>query len=114
MKTKETYQWRPFGFYVDEKDDKDTPYSFFEVRNYQAEQEGIFLALLNHEYDITIEVPQKRSVVTLNYFKILTLKNDKESIQFDELLNNVCFSVFCHCNFGLFLVYFYLFFVFVF
>ena len=66
---------------------KDVPYSFPEVRNYQAEQEGIFLTLLNQEYDITIEVPQKRSVVTLNYFKIVTLKNERETIQFDQLLS---------------------------
>lgn len=85
--TPHTLQLKQLGFDgYNLKDEKDTPYSFFEVRNYQAEQEGVFLALLNHEFEITIEVPQKRSVVTLNYFKILKLQNDKEIIEFDELL----------------------------
>ena len=72
---------------------KETPYCFQEVRNYQAEQEGVFLALLNKEYTITLEVPQKRSVVSLNYFKIIGFENETETIRFDELLANKLMSM---------------------
>ncbi|KAL7719659.1 Uncharacterized protein QTN25_003357 [Entamoeba marina] len=69
--------------YVDEKN---SPYGFYNVRNYQAQQEGIFIVLLNQEYDITIEAPQKKSVVSLNYLRIHSVSNSNETIEFGNVL----------------------------
>ena len=68
------------------KSQRETYYCFYQVRNYQAEQEGIFLALLNHEYTITLKVPQKKSVVSLNYFRIVSFVNENEKIFFEDEL----------------------------
>ncbi|EDR30001.1 hypothetical protein EDI_190600 [Entamoeba dispar SAW760] len=61
-------------------------YSFREIRNYQSEQESVLLALLNKFYDITFTAHKKQSLVTVPFFRILTLDGPVDSIQFKELI----------------------------
>ena len=52
--------------------------AFSVLRNYQTQQQAIFIAVLNQFYDIFIEFPKKKSVVSLPFLKILKLQNDDE------------------------------------
>ncbi|KAL7720997.1 Uncharacterized protein QTN25_002198 [Entamoeba marina] len=70
------------------KSKHENPYDFFHTRNSQAIQEGILLGLLNQHFDIVIEAPQKKSVVTLNYYTIIHLYNSSEYINFTNTLTN--------------------------
>ncbi|ELP87983.1 hypothetical protein EIN_418620 [Entamoeba invadens IP1] len=71
------------------EEDKENPYSFFQVRNYQAQQEAVFLTILNQEYDVVLEVPQKKSVIALSYFRVIRLKSPERNIEFGSELNSL-------------------------
>ncbi|ELP93270.1 hypothetical protein EIN_056450 [Entamoeba invadens IP1] len=60
-------------------------YSFREIRNYQSEQECVLLALLNQFYAITFTAHKKQTLVTVPFFRILTIE-DKDPIYFKELI----------------------------
>ncbi|ELP92195.1 hypothetical protein EIN_381720 [Entamoeba invadens IP1] len=60
-------------------------YSFREIRNYQSEQECVLLALLNQFYGLTFTPHKKQTLVTVPFFRILTIK-DKDTIYFKELI----------------------------
>ena len=44
---------------------------FQKSRNYQTEQQGVFIGLLSMFYDITVEHPRKKSKITLPFFTVM-------------------------------------------
>ncbi|EDR27731.1 hypothetical protein EDI_104220 [Entamoeba dispar SAW760] len=64
--------------------------AFFKLRNYQVYQQGILLALLNKHFEITLQIPTKRSVVTRQYFKINELRRGNDSIKVEEYVEQRC------------------------
>ena len=65
-------------------------HSFRKARNYQTEQQAVFIALLNLGYDIEIIRPQRRSHMTHSFLKINALINNRtgDAIDFHTLLQN--------------------------
>ena len=59
---------------------------FRRTRNYQTEQQSLFIGLLNMVYNITIDHPRKRSKITLPFFTITRISTDKEVIELKEIL----------------------------
>ncbi|ELP91659.1 hypothetical protein EIN_206760 [Entamoeba invadens IP1] len=74
----------------EEKDDKPKEdievksQGFRKSRNYQTEQQGVFIALLNMFYDVTIEHPRKKSKITLPFFTVIKIESDEEAIDVRE------------------------------
>lgn len=61
-------------------------YSFREIRNYQSQQEAIYLGLLNKTFDIVFIAHKKPGLVTIPFFRILRLVNETETVGFKELI----------------------------
>ncbi|ELP93348.1 hypothetical protein EIN_057330 [Entamoeba invadens IP1] len=61
-------------------------YSFREIRNYQSEQEAVLIGLLNMFYDVTFTAHKKQMLITVPFFRILTLENYGDPIFFRELI----------------------------
>ena len=61
-------------------------YSFREIRNYQSQQECIYMAMLNKQFDIVFVSHKKPGLITIPFFRILRLVNDRETIGFKELI----------------------------
>ncbi|KAL7712389.1 BAG domain-containing protein [Entamoeba marina] len=62
-------------------------HGFRVSRNYQTEQQGIMLGLLNIHYNLVIDHPQKRSLYTLPFLKINRLENNKQKVLFPECID---------------------------
>ena len=62
---------------------------FSSIRNYQTQQQAIFLAILNQYYDIFIEFPKKKSIVSLPFLKIIKLQNEKEIVNFHDCITSI-------------------------
>ncbi|KAL7713699.1 BAG domain-containing protein [Entamoeba marina] len=65
------------------------PNTFSAIRNFQTQQQGILLGLLSLHYDICIEAPKKKSVVTQPFLKVIKLCNDKECIPVGEIVSSI-------------------------
>ncbi|KAL7712429.1 TATA-binding protein-associated phosphoprotein [Entamoeba marina] len=63
-------------------------YSFKDVRNYQTEQECVYLALLSQYFDIIIQAPNKRCVVTSPFFRMLSVSSGNDVIGINDFINN--------------------------
>ena len=61
-------------------------YSFRDTRNYQSQQECIYMALINRYFDISFIPHKKQSLVTVPFFRILKLNNEEDMIGFKELI----------------------------
>ena len=61
-------------------------YSFREIRNYQSQQESIYMSLINRTFDIVFISHKKPGLVTIPFFRILKLVNDNETIPFKEVV----------------------------
>ncbi|EMS13820.1 TATA-binding protein-associated phosphoprotein, putative [Entamoeba histolytica HM-3:IMSS] len=64
--------------------------AFFKLRTYQVYQQGVLLVLLNNHFEITLQIPTKRSVVTHQYFKINELRRGNDSIKVEEYVEQRC------------------------
>ncbi|EKE39218.1 hypothetical protein ENUP19_0003G0054 [Entamoeba nuttalli] len=64
--------------------------AFFKLRTYQVYQQGVLLVLLNNHFEITLQIPTKRSVVTRQYFKINELRRGNDSIKVEEYVEQRC------------------------
>ncbi|KAL7719488.1 TATA-binding protein-associated phosphoprotein [Entamoeba marina] len=62
-------------------------YSFKDVRNYQTEQECVYLAMLSNYFDLTIQAPSKRCVVTSPFFRMTSVSNGEDCIMLNDLIN---------------------------
>lgn len=62
---------------------------FSAIRNYQTQQQSILLALLNQSFDILIELPKKKSIVSLPFLKIVKLQNENEIINFNDVITGI-------------------------
>ena len=60
---------------------------FRRTRNYQTEQQSLFIGLLNMVYNITIDHPRKRSKITLPFYNITRITTDKEVIELKEIMS---------------------------
>ena len=60
---------------------------FRRTRNYQTEQQSLFIGLLNMVYNITIDHPRKKSKITLPFFSITRISTDKEVIELKEIMS---------------------------
>ena len=60
---------------------------FRRTRNYQTEQQSLFIGLLNMVYNVTIDHPRKRSKITLPFFCITRISTDKEVIELKEIMS---------------------------
>ena len=65
-------------------------YTFKEIRNYQAQQQAIFLALLNRVYDVHVQQQVKRSLVTLPFFRVEELRSDTDVIRVNDFVETRC------------------------
>ncbi|EDR26796.1 hypothetical protein EDI_252610 [Entamoeba dispar SAW760] len=64
-------------------------YSFKENRDYQSEQESLFLALLSQEFTIKLICPNKRCVVTLPFLRILEIQRGLDDcVAVNDWVNN--------------------------
>ncbi|ELP84493.1 hypothetical protein EIN_169080 [Entamoeba invadens IP1] len=55
-------------------------YSFKENRNYQSQQEGVFLYLLSQLFTFEVHTPNKRCMVTLPFLRLDTVTFSKEDV----------------------------------
>ncbi|KAL7718064.1 BAG domain-containing protein [Entamoeba marina] len=63
--------------------------SFSTLRNFQARQQGFLLGLLNLHYDIYVEAPKKKSVVTQPFLNIVKLVNGTETILVRDIVTSL-------------------------
>ena len=63
--------------------------AFSSIRNYQTQQQSIFIAILNQHYTITIELPKKKSIVSLPFLKIIKLQNEEEEILVNDKVSTI-------------------------
>ncbi|KAL7717025.1 BAG domain-containing protein [Entamoeba marina] len=59
---------------------------FQKSRNYQTEQQGIFIAFLNMFYDVIIEHPRKRSKITHPFYTVLKIESPLEYVDCKEVI----------------------------
>ena len=63
--------------------------AFSTSRNYQTQQQSMFLAILNNYYDIMIEIPKKKSIVSLPFLKVIKFENENEQIKINDEVNTI-------------------------
>ena len=61
---------------------------FRKTKNYQSEEQAVFIALLNMKYDIVIERPFKAIKASSTFFKIVKLVNAEEVIDVKSEVEN--------------------------
>ena len=64
--------------------------AFLKLRSYQVYQQSILLALLNRYFEITLQIPSKRSIVTRQFFKIEEIRNGNDVIKVEEYVEHRC------------------------
>ena len=65
-------------------------YTFKEIRNYQAQQQAVFLALLNRVYDVAVQQQVKRSLVTLPFFRVEELRAADDVVRVNDFVEARC------------------------
>ncbi|EDR29268.1 hypothetical protein EDI_261080 [Entamoeba dispar SAW760] len=60
---------------------------FRKTRNYQTEQQSVFIALLSMVYTIVIDHPRKRSKITLPFFNVIRISTEKEVVEIKEIMS---------------------------
>ncbi|KAL7714117.1 Uncharacterized protein QTN25_008386 [Entamoeba marina] len=74
--------------------EKENQNNFSTLRNLQTQQQAVMLGFLNLCYDIHIDHPTKRSVVTLPFLKVSKLINGNEVIHFSELVEKTIQNIY--------------------
>ena len=75
------------GTYINTGYDDPKTAGFRRTRNYQTAQQGVFIALLNMVYNVTIDHPRKRSKITLPFFTVIKISTDKEVVEIKEIMS---------------------------
>ncbi|ELP93349.1 hypothetical protein EIN_057440 [Entamoeba invadens IP1] len=63
---------------------------FFDYKNYMVCQQAICIALLNKSFEVHIQHPTKKSVVTPQFIRVKTLKQDQDELNVVNFIEERC------------------------